>query len=86
MKKGQREYYKHFIIIALLVSSMIMLAYFHLAPTWLMQALIIVIFTYMLLFSVGLFFNAGPFKYIGRLYVQDRKHEQQEMRNKQPWE
>ena len=86
MKKGEREYFKHFIILALLVCSTIMLASFHLAPAWFMQVLIIFLFTYTLLFSVGLFFNTGPFKYIGKLYVQDRKQEHKERRAKKPWE
>lgn len=86
MKKGEKEYFKHFSILAILVSGTIILSTLDAAPAWLLRILIIVSATYILLFSAGLYFNAGPFKYIGKLYIQDAENERNAMRTKQPWE
>ena len=86
MKKGERAYFTHFGILAALVAVIVLLAYFQVLPAWGMQVLVIVSFLYMLLFSVGLFFNSGPFKYIGRLYAKDAEQERNGLKPKQPWE
>lgn len=86
MKKGEKEYLKHFAISASLVIIMIMLPNCDFVPCWLMQLLTAVTFIYLLLFFVGLILNIGPFKYIGKLYVRDRKKEHEERRAKKPWE
>lgn len=86
MKKGERAYFAQFGILAALVSAIMLLAYFQVLPAWAMQVLVAVSFLYMLLFAVGLFFNIGPFRYIGKLYVQDAEQERNGLKPKQPWE
>jgi hypothetical protein len=86
MKKSEKEYLKHFAISALLVIINIMLPNCDLIPCWLKQTILAVTFIYILLFFVGFLLNIGPFKYIGKLYVQDRKQEHEERRAKKPWE
>jgi hypothetical protein len=86
MKKGERAYFAHFGILAALVSVIMLLAYFQVLPAWAMQVLVVGSFLYMLLFAVGLFFNVGPFRYIGKLYVKDAEQERNGLKPKQPWE
>jgi hypothetical protein len=86
MKKGEKEFFKHFVILAILVSCIVILATFHIAPAWLMQILTVATFVYLFLYMIGIFFHAGPFNYINKLYVQDAEVERENMRSKQPWE
>jgi hypothetical protein len=86
MTKGERAYFAHFGILVALVSAIMLLAYFQVLPAWAMQVLVFVSFLYMLLFAVGLFFNVGPFKYIGKLYARDAEQERSGLKPKQPWE
>jgi hypothetical protein len=86
MKKGERAYFVQFGILAVLVSTIILLAYFQTLPTWAMQVLVYGLFLYILLFAVGLFFNVGPFKYIGKLFAKDAEQKRNGLRPKQPWE
>jgi predicted ABC-type exoprotein transport system permease subunit len=86
MKKGERAYFTQFGIFAAFVAAVVLLAYFQALPAWAMQVLVVGLFLYMLLFAVGLFFNAGPFKYIGKLYAKDAEQERNGLKPKQPWE
>lgn len=86
MKEGERAYFAQFGIMVALVAAVILLAYFQALPAWAMQALVVGLFLYMLLFSVGIFFNTGPFKCIGKLCAKDAKQERSGLKPKQPWE
>jgi hypothetical protein len=86
MKKGERAYFTQFGILAALAAAVILLAYFQALPAWVMRVLVFGLFLYMMLFAVGLFFNTGPFKYIGKLYAKDTEQERRGLKPKQPWE
>lgn len=86
MKKGERAYFAHFGIIGAIVSATMLLAHFQVLSAWTMQVLVAGAFLYMLLFVVGLFFNIGPFKYIGKLYAKDAEQARGGPKPKQPWE
>ena len=86
MKKSEKEYFKHFAILFLIVCTTIVSTYIYSTPIWFLRSLIIVGCIYILLFSAGTVFNIGPFKYISKLYTKEREQELQSMRPKQPWE
>lgn len=86
MKKGERAYFAHFGILGAIVSAIMLFAYFQVLPAMAIQVLVAGSFLYMLLFVAGLFFNVGPFKYIGKLYAKDAEQESGGLKPKQPWE
>lgn len=86
MRKGRREYFKHNAILMFVIGAFLLLVYLGAFPEVVLLLILIPIVIYAFLFSVELIFNIGPFKYIGKLYVEDADRERQTMRSKQPWD
>lgn len=87
MAKGEKEYLKHLLVLFLLVGAIMFLAYSHSLDSWMLQVLVVIAFSYIALFFIGLVFNIGPFKYISRLYAEDAERKKESLRSpKQPWE
>lgn len=83
MKKGQREYTKHFIILFILILSTILLCCKDYFPNILHTIFFFITFTYAWIFIFGVFFKLGPMKYIAELMADDQDEELK--RAQQPW-
>ena len=86
MKNSNREYFKHFIVLALLICAIILIANSQAIAGVLSLVLVPVAFIYIALFFAGVILNLGPFKYISRQYAEDAQRKKESMRSKQPWE
>ena len=86
MEKGNREYFKLFVVLALLICAIILVVNSQAIPGVLSLILVPIAFVYIALFFAGIIMNLGPFKYISRQYAEDAQRKKESKRSKQPWE
>ena len=82
MNRGSQTYLRHFFgALAMMVAGMLLgLLHVPILPSIMLFGS----FVYVIVLTAGLVLQIGPFRYVGKLYVQSPEPE--DGRTKQPWE
>ena len=86
MKKGNKIYTSHMIILFALGGVFALAPEAILSNRLIFITIFIVFFIYFLLFIFGSTFGMGPLKYIAKSLMEDHQEELDKLKPKKPWE